>query len=485
MKKSLGLIVCLTVLLGVTSAIAQDLPVNHAAAGIKVVVSDTWIFNAGKANLSYWEPTTDIFGDGTIVIGANTFPENEDGMNMKVAFVNPTTGKVEEFWGFYTDAGEPWKGPFNEKRKDGNPARVAVDRTPGGVRYIVGMESTPYLYEQFNTGDRWYKKYNYDHVVGTVQIFEKTASGPKPITNAFDPIYQPGDLPGEQMGQQMRYGGELQFLSNGNILTVVEDRTKNIVKEGNGVIASIFDGKTGALIKGPFNAAGDGAPHSTWSNAVAFKGGFCVRTEKIFTVYDNDGNMKYFFEQSLFSTVKEEGRGDGVRIGSNPGTNYVFFAGKDSSGEMVVSRFDAVATTNGENLQGVKEDYVNEKEFALNTFDRADIGVDENGNFCVTYEDTSVTGAEQIVARVFNSELEPVTPTFMAFAKADGMSGDVKGVSSKESNVTMSNEYIVIGADGVIWDETKNALSEAEQTFFIVLENPLKKATDVKEWSLF
>ncbi|MBN2327642.1 MAG: hypothetical protein JXR73_10855 [Candidatus Omnitrophica bacterium] len=489
MKSKIMLIVLLTAILGITSTFAQDLPVDHEAAGINVVVPDTWIFKADQDNGKYWEPFTDIFGDGTVLVGANTYPENEAGMNMKVAFVDPASGEVEEYWAFYTDAGEPWTGPFNEKRTDGNPARVAADRTPGGTRYIVGMESTPYLYDEFNTEDRWWQDYAYDDRVGTVQIFNKTADGPVPITNAFDPIYQSGGPAGAQNGSQMRYGGELRFLSNGNILTVVEDQTKNIVTSGNGAIATIFNGETGEVIKAPFNAAGDEGAHSIWSNVAAFNGGFCVRSEAIFTVYDNDGNMQYFFnQQDIGITVADTGRGDGSRICSNIGANYVYFAGKDSASDMVVARFDAVNSTGPDDIQGFAEIFANEEtylgsEFA---FDRAEIACDDAGNFCVVYEaDAALTSSEQVVARIFDSNMEPVTPSFYAFQNHDGWEGDILGINTHEPNVAMNNQIIAISADGIFWDDELNDLTPAEQALVIVLESPFAEDTSVQQWDLY
>jgi len=484
MKKG---ILLLAFLIGFGSVcMAQNIPAERSTTSVKEVIPDTWLFQVAINNGSYWEPYSDIFGDGTLLICGNTYPDGQtSGMNMKVAFADPKTGKVSEYWAFYTDAGKPFTGPFNEKRQDGNPGRVAADNRTGGTHYIVSMESTPYLYDEFNTGDRWFKNFDYDDRVGTVQIFDKTTAGPSPITNAIDPIYMPGNLAGAQNGAQMRYGGDVQFLSNGNILVVVEDRTKNVVTGGNAAVGSIFNGQTGALIKGPFNAAGDDAAHEIWSNICAFKGGFCVRACDVFTVFDNDGNIKYWFKQDAFSTVSEKGRGDSVRIGSNINCNYVYFAGKDSAGDMVVSRFDALATTSGDNLQGTLEIFANETEYAPNTFDRADIGVDGSGNFCVVYDDSYASSTSQTVARIFNNKMEPLTPTFFAFNYHDGYTGDVNGYQSYESNVTMSDRYILIAANGITWDAANNNLTASEQTFFIALQNPFWTDTPVQEWFLY
>lgn len=484
MKRKVFLFIVLFVVAGISSSFAVDLPAEQSAAGIKTLVPDVWVFQLAQDNKGNWEPYTDIFGDGTILVGGNTFPDGLDGMNMKVAFVNPKTGKVDEYWGFYSDAGKAYTGQFNEKRIDGNPSRVAADRRAGKARYAVGMEATPQYYDEFNTDNRWFRNFDYDAQVAVVQLFDKTDTGPKPITNVIDPLYMPGDVAGAQGGAQMRFGGDIQFLSNGNFLAVVEDRSKTTVTGGNGSVGSVFD-NDGKLIKGPFNCAGDDGVHDQWSNVAAFNGGFCVRASNIFTVFDNSGNMLYWFDQADFSTVAEKGRGDGVRIGSNFGTNYVYFAGKDANGDMVVTRFDAVATKTGDALQDVKEILANEIDFVPGTFDRCDIGVDNNGNFCVAYMDSSVTGTSQIVARVFDNKMDPKTPTFFAFTKHDGLTGDVEGFIGKAPNVSMDNQSIVIAADGVNWDTANNALTPNEINYFTVLENPLKTDTLIRQWDLY
>ena len=494
--KNLNMVLVLIMLLAVIGY--AQAPVEYAAAGIKVAIPDKWIFNVDADNGKYWEPYTCMFGDGTILVGANTYADGStsDSMNMKVAFVNPTTGEVKEFWAYYTDAGKPYTGNFNDVRKDGNPARAAADQRAGGVRYAVSMESTPYLYDEFNTDKRWNKKFTYDDRVLTTQIFEKTADGPKPISKAVDPVYGGGDIAGEQGGAQMRVG-EVIFLSNGNVLTVAEDRCHLVFPDGDAAIGTIFNGETGAVIKKPWNTAGDEAKHSIWSNVTAFKGGFAVRTEGITNVYDNDGNLRYYINHDDWTTIADKGRGDGSRIGSNINSNYVYFTGVNADGNIILSRFDAAGTTASgladiSVIKGLKEIVVNEDTYTPPTmdpagkFDRADVAVDENENICVTFEDQINDSQKNIIARIFKSDMTPATPSFYAFKYHDTRDGaSLTGYNTHESKVAMNNKCISIAADGITWDEKAKAISPAEQTLFVVLENPLKKATDVEDWQLW
>lgn len=491
-----GSFVVAILVLSVITGFAQ-VPADYSAAGVKVLVADTWLFNAGVDNAGNWEPYTSIFGDGTIAVCANTFADGttSDSMNLKVAFVNPITGEIKDYWAFYTDAKTPYTGNLNEVRKDGNPGRVAADRRAGGVRYAVAMESTPYNYAEFNTDKRWNKKFNYDDRLMAIQIFEKTANGPKPISNVIDPVYGGGDIAGDQGAQQIRVG-DVTFLSNGNVLTIVEDRAMGIFPDGKAAMATIFNGETGAVIKKPWNVAGDEATHESWSNAVAFKGGFAVKTNAIVNVYDNDGNLKYYMNQADWTTVKDMGRGDGSRLASNINSNYVYFAGLSETADVVLTRFDAVGTTASglitdiAVLKGLKEIIVNEDQSTLAEpmkFDRTNTAVDENDNVCVTYsaKNTEASALDNVVARVFKSDMTPGTPSFYAFKYHDTIDATEEKYRSHEPAVSMDNNSIVIAADGITWDEKNKAVSGIEQTLFVVLANPLKKITKIEDWQLW
>jgi len=462
---------------------AQDLPYSHEEAGVTVLVPDTILFKSTVAMGKYWEPFTDVFGDGTIAIIAGAFPEGKtEGYNSKVAFVAPD-GTISEYWAFYADNGTPYTGGFNETRKDGNPPRIAADRRAGGVRYITGQEATPFEYAAFRTDGRWEKDFVYvGNQVAAVQIFEKTATGPKPITKVIDPVFGSGDIEGTQT-DQMRFGGDLQFLSNGNVLVVTENRNKsNELFTQQTVTATIFNAETGAIIKGPFNAAADGGAHSIWANVAAFDGGFAVRTEGIISIYDNAGNLKHdAIAQNTWTTVKDTGRGDGVRIGASMKGSTVYILGPNPDGDMALSGLNVLTG------QPDKEILANEMElWDAGTFDRGDIALDDNGNLCVAYvfKDINNMALEQIVSRIFDKDLNPLTPTFFAYTQFERPdTPNFMGITSKEVNVSMDNNRIVIAADGQTVDPDTSELTEPEHTFFVVLKNP--KSTDVPGWELY
>ncbi|RJP27110.1 MAG: hypothetical protein C4527_13830 [Candidatus Omnitrophota bacterium] len=480
MKKiyALGFMICIAGFATVT--MAQVVPLDHADAGVTVLIPDTILFGADVDMGKYWEPFTDVFGDGTLAFVAGAYPQGQtSGMNMKVAFFN-VDGSIEEYWGFYGDAGSPFIGGLNEARKDGNPPRIATDRRPGGTRYAVGIESTPYLYSEFESDGRWDKQFVYTaNQIAAVQLFNKTPNGPVPITKVIDPVYGQGNIAGVQ-NNQMRFGGDMRFLSDGNLIVVVEDRNKGVVPGGNAAVGTLFNGETGAVIKGPFNAAGDDQPHEIWSNMAPFDGGFAVRTQGIMTLYNNAAEVQHVVVQSDWTTVKDTGRGDGTRICSTITSDFVYILGNDDIGDMVLSRINA------KTAQADTQIVVNEEELWFNgTFGRGDCAIDEKGNICVAYVFNDGV-QDQVVARIFGSNLEPAGPTFYAFTVHDRYdAASIMGYVSKEVNVSMNNQRIIIGANGVTLDPNKNAITAAEQAFAVVLENPYKEETSISTWDLY
>ena len=478
---SLGVIIGL---LAVAPVVMAQLPVDHEAAGVTVLVPDHDFFLVDEPNGSYWEPFTDIFGDGTAVVIAGTFPEDEGGMTCKVGFIN-TDGTVEEYWGFYADDGTPFISNMNSARTSGNPPRVACDRRPGGTRYVVGQETTVWEIDAFASDTRW-EIFEYDRQMAACQLFNKTESGPDPITNVFDPIYGGGAVvDGFQNSQQIRFGGELRFLSNGNFVVVPEDQSENLIA-GRMPATTIFDGETGEVIKGPFNGRGDDSPGELWSNVAAFNGGFCVRSQALMTIWDNDGNMQYMLDQDEFSTVADRGRSDDTRIASANGSNYVYIFGRTADGMVALARFDAVNSSAG-NIVGVKEVYANEEDFwdDPTIFQRADVAVDDYDNVCVIFDEkySSADGLDQIVARIFNSAMEPVTPVFYAFVDHDAHDAvEQQGFMNNEANVSMDTQRIIIAANGT-FTHPDGGLTADQQTYAIVLENPLKPES-VTDWAI-
>lgn len=462
---------------------------NHEAAGVEVLVGDTWLFPSAVDNGDYWEPFTDIFGvDGTIAIIAGAWPEGIDSqaMNAQVAFID-MEGNVIERWAWIQDDGQPYKDyNFNEVRTTGNPPRIAVDRRKNGTkRYIVGQEGTPYMYDEFSSDNRWEGDFIYTSQVAVVQINELNPDNTvSKVTNVFDPIYGVSGIAGNQGGQQIRFGGDLTSLSNGNFVTVPEDRARGVVDTGNGAVATIFT-QDGTLVKAPFNASIEGNAHEIWSNVTSFNNGWVVRLGGKLNVWSNAGDPLYVLDQATFCSVEDRGRGDDKRIAGSLEHGFVYFSGRNPDNDVSLSRVD-VTQSSADNPVGAKEILVNNLDYwDLNVFNRVECAVDEFNNSAVCFDETFSSENAQVVCAIFNSDMEPVTPIFFAFEQHDWLGGgEFGGYTNKEVNVSMDNQRIVIAADAVMADPA-GGMTPREQTFCIVLKNPLAQEVPVREWTVY
>ncbi len=485
MKKMIWLsAVCGMTMVLSLSLVAQE-PVTVEKAGLKVVLPDTYLFQTDIENLAYWEPSTDIFGDGTLAVIAGTPAVDDAGnglggtMNAKVAFIS-TTGTYKEYWAFYDDQGNPYTANFNTKRQDGNPPRIACDRRPGGTRYIVGEEGTPWEIAEF-TPSRWQTPFAYDERLDAVQLFNKTDTGPKPIINVIEPLYYGTE--GGQGGGHMRFGGDMVFLSNGNFLVVPEDRTGTTVG-GNAAVGAIYNGETGARITPAFVGTGSGTNKEIWSNIAAFKGGFMIRASGELTTFDNDGNVKLALLQIDLSTVTDTGRGDDTRIAGNINHEFIYLVGENADTAIVLTKINALTG------ELVKEIVVTEDYFAdfmdangQLPFNRENAATDENGNVVVTWDAALFGSQSDAMARIFNSNLEPLTPTFYCFKNHNSQADGDQGIYLHEGDIAMDNQRIVISFNGTFLDPTTGALTAAEQTIATVIENPARPQA-VTDWEL-
>lgn len=475
---ALGMCLCLTMVSG-----AQEDAASLEDAGVTVIVAGAVVIDQGVAKNSYWEPFTDIFGDGTIAVVGGVHGLDEAGavipdtFNSKIAILRPGSSVFEEYWAFYDDAGNPYTGNFNTKRPSGNPPRIACDRRSGTLRYCVGQEATPWEFEAF-TLDRWFEPFLFDERHAACQLFELTPSGPQPITTVFDALY--GGIDGEQGGSHMRFGGDMRFLSNGNVVICPEDRSSNTI-DGTAAVAAIYNGATGARITAPFVGNGLGVARDIWSNLAAFDGGFMIRNSGTLTTFDNEGNVVLTLGLADVSIVADMGRADGSRIGASIHGQHVYLAGKDSLGDVYLTKINAISGEKvGEVL--VSEEFFIDLEA---DFDSVDVGVDANENVVVSYSGAVGASApnRDALARIFDSDLNPVTPTFYAFNNHNTAAEGDLGNRGAEGNCSMDTERIVIAMNGVLIDPVSgDPLCVGESTIVTVLESPF--SVSVSDWEI-
>lgn len=455
--------------------VVADIPIvvpgSVESVGLTRIVPDTPLVVPQNDKLGNWEPNASVLGTTTFLVEGNTFAEGfdapaPDGKQRFVVALAPADGKAGKLVeGFYSDDFKPYAGPINASRQDGNPGRVAGDKRPGAVNYIVGGEASPHTVSpQFTSDNRW--NLGFDRLVdgryGTIQTFalDTATLVPTPLMKAVDSAN--GRLnSGAAAGNQItRFGGELACLDNGNFVSVIEDRSRTRFTDSDCAVATIF-APDGTVVKDTFVVAkGD-----IWSNLAAFKGGFAVRakpqdgsnTRHIY-LYDNAGNLLNTIPQNSSGVSFDTGRGDGTRIAGHINSPYLYLAGKVTDAQMV-----KLAAWDTRDPQRVTVFDVSEPAFIGNN-DRVNLAVDALDRIVVAW-DSSPDGYEavQVAARIFALDgaamtLSPVTSSFFPFINA-AKSG---GIRSTRMTVAMTTKQICVAAKGEI-----NLQNKPDQGAFI------------------
>jgi len=233
-----------------------EVPADAPDAGMARAVSDTpiwWRIDASggqlvvgaiedpadqfgdrDTGLGNWEPYTSVVGDNVFLIAKGTFAADGtfENQNFAVVFQPAAGGDPKVSYAFYADNGEPFTGQINLSRQNGNPPRVAGDKRPGATRFMVGAETSCGQLPPFQSDNRWGNNpiYRDNNRYGVEQIFDLGADlTPTPATKAWDFVYGPYEAaslgPGADTPQCSRFGGRMEFLDNGNIVVVIDDKT--------------------------------------------------------------------------------------------------------------------------------------------------------------------------------------------------------------------------------------------------------------------
>ncbi|MFH1738716.1 MAG: hypothetical protein ABIH23_06890 [bacterium] len=489
-------------------AFCQTRNANPQAVGLEVLIPDTVAFPLDVDNAANLEPYADCMGDGTLmfVCGTKDVDGNYGTERPGAVFIRPDMTVIQTA-GYFADDGTPWDWNIDTVRPDGNPPQCAGIRTPGATRYAVGMESTPYNEpDSFNTDGRWKNEYT-DHFY-CVQIFDLTANGPVKVTNVIDPFY------GEMANLSIPKGrcGGVAGLDNGNFAAVLEDRGSMVVSAfDKAPILTVINGSTGAIVKGPF-LPGEDRNTDGWDGITSFKGGFAFRLNgsptKIYffdnagnvvgnpwiqTSNDNPDNVPLTDFTQFTTSINGTGRGDGNHICGSINSKYVYYANKGldvdgGSNNVYLVKIDTQTGTT------VKEVIVNEigdpndpnSYTNLAMPNRVSCYVDNRDNVVVAWSDTANTETEQQVeARLFNSDLEPVTESFLAFqASAVDFDSPYMGNQSYHPQCAITDAGILITARTTNFMMTDEEMLPANGHIFTVLKSPFAPVA-VQDWSLF
>lgn len=465
--------------------------------------ADRIVFETDTANLDNWEPFTGVVGNSVFLVEANSFADGStESQRYRVAFQPVSGGEPRVSDSFFTDAGEPYIGPINASRQNGNPGRVAGDRRPGQVHFITGGEASPHAFAPFQSGDRWAGGIDRgaDGRYATVQVFSlDTASLEQtPLTRAIDPVLgrltsgMPGTTP-----EISRFGGEVAFLDDGNVVVVIDDRS-NLIASERSATAVILQ-PDGTVVKKPWVIG----PGQIWSNLATHAGGFCIRAGGVLYFFDNAGDLRGQIDQGEGMPERldfDRGRGDGTRIGAHINSPYVFLAGTvveqteggQSRDGVRIAAWDSRDQTflGIANMSEMAADRLGSDAFDLaGDFERVNLAVDALNRIAVAYEanfsnqniglDQSQTLVRVLEFNAGEGGFNALTPSFFAF-----INNGPDDIRTIRPSVAMTTSEILVAAKGEINrenDPSLGATTLAQTTFYTVFEHPrMTRMTRIK-----
>jgi hypothetical protein len=447
-----------------------------------------------EAVQSNWEPYTSVLGDSTFLVGFNTYADDQTvppgasysgpAQRFVVAFQPAAGGAAKIGEHYFNDAGAPFRAVVNLSRENGNPQRVAGDKRIGATNFITASETSLGQLAAFQSNSRWTNNplYQADNRYVTEQVFSLDPStlAQTPSTKAWDYVYgpfvanaigAPGNAP-----QFSRTGGRSEFLNNGNIVVMIDDKTGLVSTAGEVTTFAIITPE-GAVVKGPTLVD----PHAIWDNMAAFQGGFAIRvgvgTDSILYFYDNAGNpthTNYVNASSGLSFGTD--RGDGHRIGSDIRSHYVYVAGQTPAKPQAPV---SVAIFDSRTGNFVAQTTVTDTDPTVSLTDRVSIAVDALDRFCVAYVfQPNSDFQQQVAARVMafdGTNITSLTHSFFPFVNYESNPTNILGLKTFGPNVSMTTRQICIAAKGS-FNSTNNPAggpdTAAETTLYTVINHP-------------
>lgn len=460
----------------VEANIPAFLPGSIESVGLSRIVPDKLVIPVTENALGNWEPNASVVGNTHFLVEGNTFAEGTTDSQRFVVAVQPVTGGASKtVEGFHTDAGAPFKGRINLSRQNGNPGRVAGDKRPGAVNYIVGAEISAHGVPEFQSDTRWAVNgvYSGDNRWAGVQTYALNPAtlDPAPLTDAFDAVL--GKNTGTFAGntpEVSRFGGDVAALDNGNFVVVIDDRSSLIAPRRTATAAIVMP--NGQIVKEGF-AIDEAVESQIWANVAAHKGGFVARFAANLYFFDNAGNLQGKVAQSTSGIAFDTGRGDGTRLASHINSHYVYLAGRVAAENVV-----KVAAWDARTRAFVAAADVSEGAFT-GGFDRANLAVDALNRVCVSWvSQPAGFTAQQVAARVlaFNgTAFTALTKSFLPFVNSLAVPDGVRPVRSIGMSVAMTTKQILVAAKGEINlnnQPAQGADSPTEANFYTVFTHP-------------
>jgi hypothetical protein len=386
---------------------------------------------------------------------------------------------------FYDDSGKPFTGQINLSRQNGNPQRIAGDKRPGATNFITEAETSIGQITAFQTVSRWGNNpiYQDNNRYCSEQIFSlnPTTLGQTPVTNAWDYVYGPFSAAAlgaaNNAPQCSRTGGRPEFLDNGNIVVMIDDKTALSSSTGEVTTFAIIK-PDGSVVKGPTLVD----PRDIWDNMAAYHGGFAIRVHNMLYFYDNTGALQHTNDINVSSGLTfGTGREDGSRIGSDIHSSYVYLAGQtpeNSTGPVNVGIWD---TRTGNFVTSAT---VTDGDPTAFRTDRVTVAVDAQDHFCVAFVyQPTLDFSQQVAARVMafdGTNVTYLTHSFFPFVNSENNPTNVTHLTTVAPSIAMTTRQICIAAKGTI-NSTNNPAggpdSPTETALYVVINNPAASAT--------
>ncbi len=496
----------------------EQLPIQAGpeAVGIAPLTGDVnlWAWNGGGSR--YWRPEADTLSNGNAIVlggmrtepGFGLTPESERDMRDMIAIFSPTGELlVPDRPAFFTDAGAPWRYTICSHRNDDKFYGMCADTVGGrsGPRYVVHTIANP---DDFPEAFPGYPPENSNQYHTVIQVISNDGV---PETNLINPwgdyVSEPGLI----------RGGMVRFLSNGNIVVNFEDRTDDgpakeafYGRTGNlRVVGAVILGPDGSIVKPPFAISN---PSDMYASDNRFgltsgDGWFAIRYDDgidgpTIVAFDNDGNELGGGNGRVYPAIDiPELDGNGGRDRGDPNgleaigdLLFITHRGGDLGGYLTKFR----VSENGVSV----EKTVRFPDHPESTFEHnADLGVDSLGNLIVLWQDQSwerrfQPGRWEALARMFDVNLEPLTPSFCMFevgnnTNIDDIDPAIGAGRTKQCRIAMNDDVIIAIAetneapygdlDSVTWSG-----SEEWYTYTFIarmLENPFGPAA-VRDWEI-
>ncbi len=444
--------------------IVPDVAIWYNAAGNYVTNGPVDIL-AQKADNSNWEPYASVLGDSTFLISYGTWADDQANQNFIVVKQPAAGGPAKIGYMFDDDGGLPFTAQINLSRQNGNPPRVAGDKRYGGNKFITMAETSAGQLVPFQTVNRWSSNpmYTANHRYVTEQLYSLNPQTltQTPLTKAWDYVY--GAFTAADFGagadttQNSRTGGRSEFLDNGNIVVMIDDKTAFLPGSDGEVTTFAIIKPDGTVVKGPTMVD----INDIWDNMAAFRGGFAIRVHSMLYFYDNNGTLKSSIDANASSGLSfGTGRNDASRIGSDIRSHYVYLAGQaPEASQKPLTVYVAIWDASTGNFVAKAAVCDIDATVGAKT-DRVSVGVDALDRFCVAYsfQPTADFAKRQVAARVMafdGTKISFLTPTFFPFVNHESDPSNVQGMETYHPTVAMTPRQILIAAKGT-FNSTNN-----------------------------